>query len=69
MICYDCALERRDGTNVVGVCARCGLASCQDHAAVFHSDVFHASGMGRSVGPAKARRFVCNVCHTAEITR
>ncbi|MFJ4685781.1 DUF2180 family protein [Streptomyces sp. NPDC091377] len=66
MTCYDCTLEDRAGTSAVGVCARCGLAACQDHARVLTAQVSQSNGLGPSTAPVRARRFVCGTCHTAE---
>lgn len=66
MTCYDCVLEDRTGTPAIGVCARCGLAACQNHARVLTSLISQVNGMGVSTGPVPARRFVCTACHTAE---
>jgi hypothetical protein len=66
MICHDCTQRDRRDSAAVGVCTRCGLASCLDHGRVLGSEVRHANGMGRTTGPLKARRFLCTVCSTAE---
>ncbi|MEV7287451.1 DUF2180 family protein [Streptomyces sp. NPDC093252] len=66
MTCYDCTLQDRTDTAAIGVCARCGLAACRDHARVLVAQVSQGNGMGPSTGPVAARRFVCTACHTAE---
>ncbi|MFJ5264940.1 DUF2180 family protein [Streptomyces sp. NPDC088387] len=65
MTCYDCIQDGHQESSAVGVCARCGLASCPDHAHVLQSHVQRSNGMGSSVSPQRARLFVCNACHTA----
>ncbi|MEU9335386.1 DUF2180 family protein [Streptomyces sp. NPDC048290] len=66
MTCYDCTQQDRTGTPAVGVCARCGLAACQDHARVLVAQVSQSHGLGPSTAPIAARRFVCHPCDTAE---
>ncbi|MCQ4210664.1 MULTISPECIES: DUF2180 family protein [Streptomyces] len=66
MACYDCIQENRPDTVGIGICTRCGLATCHDHARVLAVHVQRANGMSRTTGPRTARRVVCHTCHAAE---
>ncbi|OUD00598.1 hypothetical protein CA983_24665 [Streptomyces swartbergensis] len=66
MRCYDCLQEARSDTAGIGVCSRCGLATCENHARVRQVHVTRQIGMGSSHGRIPARRVVCHTCDTAE---
>ncbi|GGM15326.1 hypothetical protein GCM10010129_69400 [Streptomyces fumigatiscleroticus] len=66
MHCYDCLQEGRADSAGIGMCARCGLFTCQDHGHVVREHVHRAGGLGRTTSPVQARRFVCDTCRTAE---
>ncbi|MEU1852243.1 DUF2180 family protein [Streptomyces sp. NPDC019990] len=66
MRCYDCLQEARSDTDGIGVCSRCGLATCEDHAHVHRVSVPRQVGMGASYSRIPARRVVCHTCDSAE---
>ncbi|WP_210593957.1 DUF2180 family protein [Streptomyces sp. GESEQ-35] len=66
MKCYDCTQEGRDDTLGIGVCARCGLFTCQDHAQIVRESVQQHSGLARTTSRLLARRVVCTTCRAAE---
>lgn len=39
MRCYDCLQEARSDTTGIGVCSRCGLATCENHIRACHVPV------------------------------
>ncbi|MGY0489331.1 DUF2180 family protein [Streptomyces sp. WG-D5] len=66
MTCYDCAQENRPEATGIGICTRCGLATCHDHSRVLATHVQRANGMNRSTSRLAGRRVVCHTCHAAE---
>lgn len=58
MRCYDCLQEARSDTTGIGVCSRCGLATCENHARVRQVQVTRQLGMGAAYGRIPARRVV-----------
>ncbi|MFG2134328.1 DUF2180 family protein [Streptomyces sp. NPDC048751] len=68
MRCYDCLQEARTDTEGIGVCSRCGLATCENHAHVRQVHISHPAGLGRTYGARAARRVVCRTCDLAETT-
>ncbi|MEU0068741.1 DUF2180 family protein [Streptomyces sp. NPDC006332] len=68
MRCYDCLQEERSDITGIGVCSRCGLATCESHARVRPVRVSHQNGLGAAHGTVPARRVVCHTCDTAETT-
>ncbi|WP_425541008.1 DUF2180 family protein [Streptomyces coeruleorubidus] len=56
MRCYDCLQEARSDTIDIGVCSRCGLAACENHARVRQVQVTRQIGMGAAYGRIPARR-------------
>ncbi|MFH8552841.1 DUF2180 family protein [Streptomyces kasugaensis] len=64
--CYDCCLADRNGKVPVGICCRCGLAVCAEHAHVAQSTIHRMAGMGKSTSDLPARRVLCQTCHGAE---
>ncbi|MFI6080223.1 DUF2180 family protein [Streptomyces sp. NPDC051217] len=66
MNCYDCTQEGRVDTVGIGVCARCGLFTCQDHAQIVREHVQQRNGLARTTSRLPARRVVCTICRTAE---
>lgn len=66
MRCYDCLQEARSDTTGIGVCSRCGLATCENHARVRQVQVTRQIGMGAAYGRIPARRVVCHTCDMAE---
>lgn len=66
MRCYDCLQEARSDTIGIGVCSRCGLAICENHARVRQVQVTRQVGMGAVSGRIPARRVVCHACDMAE---
>lgn len=68
MRCYDCLQETRNDTEGIGVCSRCGLATCENHARVRRVHLHRLMGMGASNSRVPARRVVCHTCDAAETT-
>ena len=68
MRCYDCLQEAHSDTDSIGVCSRCGLATCEKHALVRQVHVPLPVGLGTSHSRLPARRVVCRTCDTAERT-
>jgi len=66
MRCYDCLQEARSDTTGIGVCSRCGLVTCENHARVRQAQVTRQIGMGAAYSPIPARRVVCHTCDMAE---
>ncbi|WP_063762257.1 DUF2180 family protein [Streptomyces bicolor] len=66
MRCYDCLQEARSEATGIGVCSRCGLAACENHARVRQVQVTRQVGMGAAYGRIPARRVVCHTCDMAE---
>ncbi|WP_140935790.1 DUF2180 family protein [Streptomyces sporangiiformans] len=66
MRCYDCLQEARSDITGIGVCSRCGLATCEKHARVRQVQVTRQVGMGAASGRIPARRVVCRTCDMAE---
>ncbi|MEU6331763.1 DUF2180 family protein [Streptomyces sp. NPDC047049] len=68
MRCYDCPREGGNDSEGIGVCSRCGLATCENHARIRQVHVSQVVGLGRSYGRHLARRLVCHTCDLAEST-
>ncbi|MFJ9174836.1 DUF2180 family protein [Streptomyces sp. NPDC102360] len=66
MACYDCIQENRPDSTGIGICTRCGLATCHDHSRVLATHVQRANGMSRSTSRLAGRRVVCRTCLAAE---
>ncbi|MEV4442988.1 DUF2180 family protein [Streptomyces sp. NPDC049577] len=67
MKCYDCCLSDGNGVaSVVGICCRCGLAVCAEHARVTQETIHRTIGAGTSTSCRPARRVLCQTCHGAE---
>ncbi|GAQ68055.1 hypothetical protein SsS58_08514 [Streptomyces scabiei] len=64
--CYDCLQEARSDIIGIGVCSRCGLATCENHARVRQVMVTRQVGVGAASGRVPARRVVCHTCDLAE---
>ncbi|GAA3310303.1 DUF2180 family protein [Streptomyces cinereospinus] len=68
MMCYDCTEEGRTDTVGIGICARCGLFTCRDHAQIVREQVEQFTGLARPAGRPSVRRAVCTTCRVAETT-
>ncbi|MFF3563788.1 DUF2180 family protein [Streptomyces sp. NPDC002574] len=66
MKCYDCLQEARRDTEEIGICSRCNLFVCADHALVIRHLVHQPNGLGRATSRLPARRLVCTTCRAAE---
>ncbi|MGA4838197.1 DUF2180 family protein [Streptomyces sp. G45] len=66
MNCYDCALDGGGASAGIGICSRCNLAVCADHARVTPVLVHRSAGLGRATADRPGRRVVCGTCHAAE---
>ncbi|WP_409467328.1 DUF2180 family protein [Streptomyces sp. HC307] len=69
MNCYDCIQQGRDDSTGIGVCARCGVFACQDHAHIVREHVQQPNGVTRTTSRLLARRVVCTTCRAAETAR
>nr|WTB28255.1 DUF2180 family protein [Streptomyces sp. NBC_00830]WTB35826.1 DUF2180 family protein [Streptomyces sp. NBC_00830] len=69
MNCYDCTQQGRNGTTGIGVCSRCGLFTCQEHARIVRESVQQPNGITRTTSRLLARRVVCTTCRAAETVR
>ncbi|MEU6340856.1 MULTISPECIES: DUF2180 family protein [unclassified Streptomyces] len=66
MKCYDCLQEARTDADGIGICSRCNLFVCADHAQVVRQLLHQPNGLGRSTSRLPARRLVCTTCRAAE---